>query len=128
MLFCLFFSIYPDIDDLDKDCIHLLGYQGENLVACLRLIPADWHPSGNIALGRILTHLNTRGTGTGKALMRETMAYLNKEYPEQKVQMSAQHHLQVFYQSYGFNSIGEPYDEDGIPHIAMLFDPAKENG
>ncbi len=115
--------IYPDIDGLDPQCLHLFGYQQDNLTACLRLIPAKFHQSGNIALGRILSHASQRGSGIGKMLMNEAMAYVNQNFPGQKVQMSAQFHLQAFYQNFGFSTMGEVYEEDGIPHINMLFDP-----
>ncbi|RLA03873.1 MAG: GNAT family N-acetyltransferase [Gammaproteobacteria bacterium] len=112
---------YPDMDDLDSDCIHLLGYQNNELVAYLRLIPAEFHDSGNIALGRIIAKSTQRGSGLGKAMMTEAMDYLQKHFPEQDVQMSAQDHLQKFYNNFGFSSVAEAYDEDGIPHIMMLY-------
>jgi len=117
--------IYPDIDNLDQQCLHLLGYEGNQLIACLRLIPAASSHSGNLSLGRIITISQKRGIGLGSALMNETMTYLARHYSTEKVQLSAQHHLQSFYYKHGFMSIGEPYDEDGILHIAMLFDPAQ---
>jgi len=119
--------IYPDIDDLDQQCTHLLGYEGKQLIAYLRLIPANFSHSGNTSLGRIITMYDKRGIGLGGALMSETMAYIAEHFPGKKVQMSAQHHLQSFYQKYGFTSFDEPYDEDGILHIAMLYDPTKSS-
>ena len=34
--------------------------------------------------------------------------------------LSAQHHLQSYYQKHGFEACSEAYDEDGILHIDML--------
>jgi ElaA protein len=34
--------------------------------------------------------------------------------------MEAQLYLEKFYASFGFARSGEPFDEDGIPHIAMI--------
>ena len=112
--------IYPDIDGLDVNCLHLVGYDKEQLVAYLRLIPADFHHSGNIALGRIISLASMRGLGIGKMMMQQTMTYITEHFPSQPVQLSAQFHLLNFYQNYGFSSISEPYDEDGIRHIDML--------
>jgi len=117
--------IYPDMDDLDQHCIHLLGYEEEQLIACLRLIPAEFSDSGKTSLGRIITIFRKRGIGLGSLLMNETMAYLAKHFSGEKIQLSAQHHLQSYYHKYGFESFGKPYDEDGILHIAMLFDPSR---
>lgn len=118
--------IYPDIDGLDVNCLHLLGYVREQLVAYLRLIPSDFHCSGNIALGRIVSLASLRGLGIGKKMMKQAMTYIAAYFPHQSIQLSAQFHLLNFYQNYGFNCISEPYDEDGIKHIDMLFVPASD--
>ena len=112
--------IYPDIDGLDPNCLHLLGYDGGDLIAYMRLIPADFHPSGNIALGRIISLATKRGTGIGKTMMQQAMEYTAEHYPQQDVQLAAQYYLRGFYQNFGFSSISEPYDEDGIRRIDML--------
>jgi len=114
--------IYPDIDGLDQKCRHLLGYDDEQLVAYLRLIPANYHGSGNIALGRIISLASKRGTGIGKTMMQQALLYASQHLPKQNIQLAAQCYLQKFYQSFGFNPISEPYDEDGIQHIDMLLD------
>jgi ElaA protein len=36
------------------------------------------------------------------------------------VRIGAQQRLEGFYQSLGFVTDSEPYDEDGIPHVEML--------
>jgi ElaA protein len=36
------------------------------------------------------------------------------------IRVSAQKHLQAFYESLGFTVRGDPYDEDGIPHVGMI--------
>jgi ElaA protein len=36
------------------------------------------------------------------------------------VRISAQAHLERFYNHVGFARVGENYDEDGIPHLEML--------
>jgi len=37
-----------------------------------------------------------------------------------EIKLSAQKHLEKFYNNLGFKTIGESYLEDGIPHIAMI--------
>jgi len=115
---------YSDLDGLDQNCLHLMGYEGDDLFAYLRLIPAAHHHSGNIALGRILTSEKARGQGMGKQLMTEAMNYLHNNYQGSTVQMSAQRYLQAFYEGFGFRTVGYPYDEDGIAHIEMVLDEA----
>jgi len=38
----------------------------------------------------------------------------------QPIRIGAQARLDKFYQQHGFSNQGEPYIEDGIPHIEML--------
>ena len=38
----------------------------------------------------------------------------------QDVRLGAQRYLEAFYASLGFEAVGAPYDEDGIPHVEML--------
>jgi len=52
--------------------------------------------------------------------MNQTMIYLKKHQNKFPIIISAQTYLQHFYQDFGFQTIGESYDEDGIPHIKML--------
>ena len=119
--------IYPDIDGLDPNCTHLLGYDGEYLTAYLRLIPAEIHDSGNVTLGRIISLATKRGTGIGKSMMKQAMLYTTKHYPEQDVQLAAQYYLQAFYQKFGFSCISKPYDDDGILHVDMLYRHRSDN-
>lgn len=113
--------LYSDMDDVDANCIHLLGYQGETLTAYLRLIPAQYHASNNIALGRIISLASSRGAGLGLAMMQQAMDYTLEHYPNINIQLGAQCYLQAFYEKFNFKAISEPYDEDGIMHIDMLF-------
>ena len=41
-------------------------------------------------------------------------------YPGQGNRISAQAHLERFYNGFGYNRVRGPYDEDGIPHLEML--------
>jgi len=36
------------------------------------------------------------------------------------VKIAAQHRLERFYLGFGFESVSEPYEEDGILHIDMV--------
>jgi ElaA protein len=113
--------LYPDIDGLDSNCIHLLGYEGEILAAYLRFIPPEYHSSNNIAFGRITSLALKRGVGIGFAIMHQAMDYALEHYPNLNIQLGAQCYLQGFYEKFNFKAISEPYDEDGIMHIDMLF-------
>ena len=110
---------YPDIDDFDKEAIHIfLKGQDEQLLAYCRLIPTD----KAIKLGRVLVKSNARGTGLGKDLVAKALSISKDKYPDKPVFAQAQVYLQNFYSDFGFTPISEPYLEDNIPHIDMLLE------
>ena len=70
-------------------------------------------------IGRVVTSPAARGGGTGRALMAESVAQCERLWPGHAITLHAQAHLERFYGSFGFVRSGEPYIEDGIPHIEM---------
>jgi ElaA protein len=52
--------------------------------------------------------------------MRRSISALEEAFGKSEIEISAQLYLKAFYESHGFAAIGEPYPEDGIPHILML--------
>lgn len=109
---------YPELDGNDKDCLHLRLLDGDDLLACARL----WRrtPEHHPRIGRVAVSPNHRGKRLGEALMREAISEVEKLYPAEPIEISAQSHLQKFYGSLGFEVISEEYLEDGIPHVDML--------
>ncbi len=112
---------YLDPDGWDAASAHLLGRDvgsGE-LLAYLRIVdPGVRFPEPSI--GRVVTALPVRGLGLGRSLMREGLARCADLWPGQAIRISAQARLRGFYQSLGFEPVGEPYDEDSIPHLEMV--------
>ncbi|CAM2067701.1 GNAT family N-acetyltransferase [Sulfidibacter corallicola] len=110
--------IYLDADGLDIDSCHLCGWDGETVVAYLRLMPPGVkYPEA--AIGRVVIAPERRGEGLAKALMREAIRESERRFPGVDLKLSGQCYLEGFYSDLGFQSRGEPYLEDGIPHITM---------
>ena len=111
---------YLDPDGVDRHCWHLLGRGAQgSLRAYLRLVDPGvkyTEPS----MGRVVIASETRGTGAGHTLVGEGLRHCQVVWPGQGVRISAQAHLQRFYTAHGFVAVGQPYDEDNIPHIQML--------
>ncbi len=112
---------YPELDG--KDCMtevhHLLGYQGNELVACARLIPQGIsYPSTSI--GRVATKQSHRGGGLGHQLLIQALASVETLWPNSTIEIGAQSHLEHYYARHGFVINSKEYLEDGIPHIDML--------
>jgi len=114
---------YLDADGLDEMAIHGLGHdQHGRLVAVARILP----PGCRFALpsiGRIAVATDARRFGYGRAMVTAALAEVERRHPHSAIRIDAQAYLEPFYGSYGFRRTGSPFDEDGIPHVAMIRDP-----
>lgn len=111
---------YSDLDnkDIQEGVYHLMGYIGDDIVACARLMaPGISYP--NVSIGRVATKMLARGTGLGHQLIAEALAQCQSIWTDATIDISAQEHLCEFYEKHGFVSISEMYLEDDIPHIDM---------
>ncbi len=116
--------IYEDIDDLDEAAWHLIGWRIEisgarTIAAYLRVLgPGVKYKESSI--GRVIVSQAARGVGLGKVLMAQAISIMNEKLSNTPVKLSAQYHLEGFYRDYGFETVSDPYDEDGILHVEML--------
>ncbi|MFN3756163.1 MAG: GNAT family N-acetyltransferase [Flavobacterium sp.] len=110
--------VYQDIDDKDQKAIHLLGFSKGILVAYSRLFqPGDYFKQASI--GRVIIKESYRNKKWGVLLMEESIRLVEEDFQLNEITLSAQLHLKEFYESLGFECVGESYLEDGIPHIEM---------
>lgn len=111
---------FQDVDGADPACWHLTGRSGDGeIVAYCRLVP----PGTKFAepsIGRVVTLGAARGTGRGRELMRQAIGHAEKLWPGRALRIGAQRYLERFYGGFGFQTVSEPYDEDGIMHVEML--------
>lgn len=114
---------YLDPDGLDRVSRHLLGRDDAGVLqAYLRVVD----PGARFAepsIGRVITSPERRGSGLGRVLMAEGVARCTTAHAGQGIRISAQSHLERFYQGFGFRRIGADYLEDGISHVQMLRAP-----
>jgi ElaA protein len=115
--------LYPDIDNFDQDAHHLTAWITKDgkreLAAYLRVI-APGVKYQEMSLGRILSTQAVRGAGVGRQLVAKGLEYAQALYPGHACRIGAQQYLERFYGSFGFKTVSEPYDEDGIMHIEMV--------
>jgi ElaA protein len=115
--------LYPDIDGLDPGAHHLLGWRSrdgqQELAAHLRCL-APGAKYEEMSIGRVVTSPAARGTGLGRELVAQGIALARRQHPGHAIRIGAQAHLERFYAGFGFVTVSEPYDEDGILHIDML--------
>lgn len=111
--------LYLDADGKDRQSFHLMGFDGDELVAYARILDAGVsYPE--VSMGRILTAEKARGTGAGIELMEVGLQQIQDHYGNVPIRISAQTYLLQFYQKFGFESTGKEYLEDEIPHTEML--------
>ena len=111
---------YLDVDGHDRSSWHLLGRDDAGiLIAYLRVVDPGVKYA-EPAIGRVVTAPEVRGTGLGRTLMREGLLGCARHWPGQPVRISAQAHLERFYNGFGFVRVGENHIEDTIPHVEML--------
>lgn len=113
---------YLDADSKDQGSHHVLGTDSEGkLHAYARLVPKGISYTKYNSIGRVITSKDYRGKGEGKRLMQKCIEGIKKLYPQESTKISAQVYALPFYVALGFQEMEiSRYDEDGIPHAAML--------
>jgi len=114
---------YPDLDDLDRhaETLHLFSYNNnDEMIAYLRILAKGQCYLNNPAIGRVIIAESARGTGLAHQLINKSLTVCQEYFPGQTIKISAQEHLEKFYNQHGFTKCSDMYLEDGIPHISML--------
>jgi len=112
--------VYDDTDYKDKAAWHLCGWLDKELVAYTRII-APGVSYKEASIGRVVTNFSHRKKGIGIELMKLSIEKTCSQFGVDKITISAQLYLLSFYNSLDFVQIGEPYLEDDIPHIKMIW-------
>jgi predicted GNAT family N-acyltransferase len=103
-----------DVDD--STAIHaVLFHTNGQALGTSRLL----QPQPNVAkVGRMAVLREWRGQGCGQRLLQAMMA-IARDRGDREVVLSAQRSAEGLYAKHGFVSVGLPYDEVGIEHVAM---------
>ncbi|TYR31748.1 GNAT family N-acetyltransferase [Sphingobacterium phlebotomi] len=110
---------YQDLDDKDLDSYHLMCFVNDKLAGYTRLLPPNVSYD-EASIGRVVIGSDFRGLTLGKKLMENSIASCKELFGSSAIRISAQTYLTKFYNALGFIETGEPYIEDGIPHIEMI--------
>ena len=110
--------VFQDIDGLDVDAQHVMGWEGPQLRAYARLL-APGVKAPVPVISRVITAPAARGTGLGHTLVAQAVAHVERLWPGQGITLFAQAHLQRYYGRAGFVGVGDEFIEDGIPHREM---------
>ncbi len=108
--------IYQDADGEDVEAFHLCAFHDNDLAAYCRIYQKD----SEIHIGRVAVRKAFRGNKLAYDLMKEAHYHAKRVFPVNNgIFISAQTYLKPFYLKLGYVITGEPYLEDGIPHIPM---------
>jgi len=110
---------YPDCDDYDLIAIHIMMMSDETLIAYARVLPPR-SKYLQISIGRVVVHTDWRGKNLARQIMDAAVAEARKAFPNNPLMVQAQSYLEKFYQSFGFQTINQPYDDEGIMHVDMV--------
>lgn len=109
---------YPDLDDVDKEALHVFAVEGEAVAAYAR---AYWEDNEKQAkIGRVVTAPAYRGKGLASKVVMKAVAVAREHYNVSEVWLDAQEHVISFYESLGFTIASEPFIEAGITHVKMV--------
>lgn len=113
--------VYADTDGKDLQSHHLAGYLNNTLICYARLLPPGLsYPEPSI--GRVVCESAYRRKGVGRMLMQKAVITVFELWNAKYIKISAQSYLIDFYESIGFQALGDPYLEDGISHREMIFE------
>jgi len=101
-----------ELDVQDARCLHAVAFDEKGVaVGTGRLLP-----DGHIGRMAVLEQCRRRGVGT---LLLDRLIDAARQRGDREVLLSAQVHAVEFYRKHGFETVGEIYEEAGIPHRAM---------
>ncbi|MDH3754061.1 MAG: GNAT family N-acetyltransferase [Acidimicrobiia bacterium] len=107
---------YGDLDgrDTERGTRHIWQGDAKGVVSYLRVLD-----EGDVRrIGRVVTRPDARGGGLSVRLLDHVVEATDGPWV-----LGAQAHLADWYRRLGFVTDGEPYVEDGIPHVPMRREP-----
>lgn len=116
-------------DEADFESVHFFHADDSGQVlAYLRLfdlmtVDDGYHRpiEGAWTIGRVAVREEARGTGLGRALLREAIEWVRENTDARQLVISAQSYLKdSYYGAAGFVQVGEPYLEVSIEHVEMI--------
>lgn len=106
----------PELDDQDLIAIQIyrLNEDKTNALATCRIFKED----GKWMLGRVAVSKAARGMHLGSQMIEAAQKYL-ADLGSSALYCHAQMRVKPFYDSLGYQVVGEPFDEGGVEHVMM---------
>ena len=110
---------YQDIDEQDREALHLWLEEGGEILAYLRVLPAGT-VFEEASIGRVIS-VNRR-SGNGTKIVSEGIRAAKEAFGAEAITIEAQLYAKSLYEKLGFVQISQPFLEDGIEHVKMRID------
>ena len=101
-------------DGRDAEALHLVAIEQGRVVGTCRLL----FEGGTARLGRMAVERGARGRGIGAAILAEADRRA-AERGARRITLHAQETARSVYARAGYETDGEPFAEQGIPHVTM---------
>jgi predicted GNAT family N-acyltransferase len=106
---------WDEYDEPDSAATHFVAYDDGDVVGAARLREAD---AGVGKVERVVVAADRRGEDWGKRVM-EAVESTAREEGFTTLKLHAQTRVRGFYESLGYEAVGEEFVEADIPHIEM---------
>jgi len=106
--------------DLEPATRHFFIEDGRGVAAYLRVIAGETtdtsgRPNAPLVLGRVVVRADRRGEGLAQVLIGRAV----ERFGAEPLILHSQEYVQRLYASFGFEPVGLPYVEAGLPHQSM---------
>jgi len=99
----------------EKDDIHFVAMIDDNIVGCLLLRPLS---ISSVKMRQVAIDIAHQKKGIGQKLVLASENYV-RSLGDAQIELSARETAVPFYSKLGYQIVGEPYAEIGIPHQKM---------
>ena len=103
-----------DRDGRDPESTHIVAVDGGRVIGTCRLL----FRGGTARLGRLAVEQDARGRGVAGAILGEATRVAQAAAAE-RISLHAQTYAMELYVRDGYEVAGEPFEEEGIEHVAM---------
>ncbi|MBR8831660.1 MAG: Acetyltransferase [Chroococcopsis gigantea SAG 12.99] len=106
-----------EFDGLDAECTHMLAYWDDKAVGTSRIREISQETA---KIERLAVLKPYRGLGIGKELMKFAIKEIEGNQNYRQIVVNAQEYVKLLYEKLGFETVGDRFDEAGIPHVKMI--------
>ena len=108
-------ELAADRDGLDDQALQIVAIEAGQVIGTCRVLVDD---DGVGRLGRMAVEAPSRGRGLGAAILAAAERSA-RDAGAGLMRLHAQRYVEDMYRAAGYTTYGEPFVEEGIPHVSM---------